>query len=576
LAWFGFLAAGDEMISRIRNALMRLVMYISFLGILMTSCENVRVVDTISGRVLDEQGPVAGAVVRVQTTENSTVADVNGMFTLSGLDADSTVTVTAWKSGYYIAGVQEVVPGTDGVEIHLEAHADSDNPDYAWLPSHYYPGQGEGQGCAECHSNMKTEISFALPVDEWLLDAHSQSAINPRFLSMYSGSDLEGHKSPDTRYATSKDYGTFPLLPDPTQLYYGPGYKLDFPETEGNCAACHTPAASVNDPYGVDPMGVSGVAAEGVSCDFCHKIWDVKLDPTSGLPYPNMPGVLSYEFRRPPEGHQFFAGPLDDVAPGEDTYSALQTQSQFCAPCHFGVFWDSVIYNSFGEWLESPYSDPESGQSCQDCHMPPLGVTHFALLEAGGQERDSSTIFSHRMPGASDEELLQNAVSMAVEAQREGEKIIVEVNVTNDQTGHHIPTDSPLRHLILLVKVSSPDGELLTQTEGATIPDYGGVGNSARGYYSGLPGKIYAKVLIELWTEISPSGAYWNPTRIVSDNRLAALETDSTTYVFAAPQNGEVTVRTSLLFRRAFIELMDQKGWDIPDIVMEVDTNTVP
>jgi len=100
------------------------------------------------------------------------------------------------------------------------------------------------------------------------------------------------------------------------------------------------------------------------------------------------------------------ARPLDDVAPGEDTYTPIQRQSQFCAPCHSAVFWDTVIYDSFGEWLESPYSDPETGRTCQDCHMPPLGVTHFALPEAGGQERDPSTIYSHRLPGASDEELL--------------------------------------------------------------------------------------------------------------------------------------------------------------------------
>jgi len=31
-----------------------------------------------------------------------------------------------------------------------------------------------------------------------------------------------------------------------------------------------------------------------------------------------------------------------------------------------------------------------------------------------------------------------------------------------------------------------------------------------------------------------------------------------------------------LLFRRAFIELMEQKGWDDPDIVMESETIQLP
>jgi hypothetical protein len=56
---------------------------------------------------------------------------------------------------------------------------------------------------------------------------------------------------------------------------------------------------AVNAPYGTDPAQVSGVGTEGVTCDFCHKIWDARLNPNTGLPYPNMPSVLSLEFRRP-------------------------------------------------------------------------------------------------------------------------------------------------------------------------------------------------------------------------------------------------------------------------------------
>ena len=387
---------------------------------------------------------------------------------------------------------------------------------------------------------------------------------------MYLGQDMAGNQSPPTRYGTSRDYGTFPLRPDPNEPYYGPGYKLDFPETAGNCAACHTPAASVNNPYGVDPTTVSGVPAEGVPCDFCHKIWDVRLDE-SGLPFANMPGVLSFEFRRPPEGHQFFAGPFDDVAPGEDTYSALQTESQICAPCHFGVFWDTLVYNSFGEWLESSYSEPDTGQTCQDCHMPPLGITQFARSEKGGLQRAAETIFSHRMPGAADEDLLQNAVTMDVFAQIQDEQLVVDVTITNDRTGHHVPTDSPLRQMILIVSVTDPEGNPLPQVDGPTIPLWGGVGDLDEGYYSGVPGTAYAKILQEMWTEVSPTGAYWNPTRILSDNRIPAMESDTTSYVFQPSKVSEafeVSVNVKLLFRRAFIELMDQKGWDNADIIM--------
>ena len=143
------------------------------------------------------------------------------------------------------------------------------------------------------------------------------------------------------------------------------------------------------------------------------------------------------------------------------------------------------------------------------------------------------------------------------------------MDITNDQAGHHVPTDSPLRHLILLVNARDDQGDALSLLQGGTLPDWCGVGEPADRYYAGLPGKAFAKILQELWTEASPSGAYWNQTRILSDNRIAAFETDRSIYVFSAPESGTLTVEVTLLFRRAFIQLMDWKGWVMPDIVME-------
>jgi hypothetical protein len=101
------------------------------------------------------------------------------------------------------------------------------------------------------------------------------------------------------------------------------------------------------------------------------------------------------------------------------------------------------------------------------------------------------------------------------------------------------------------------------------------VGDPDRGYVAGLPGTAYAKILKELWTGVSPTGAYWNHTRIVSDNRIAAMESDETTYVFEPPTVGEATVDVRLLYRRAFIELRDLKGWKGEDIEMARRTMAV-
>lgn len=519
---------------------------------------------SLSGLVVDEHGPLSGAVVRIQATATAVISDAKGRFLFDDLSCAEPLRLTAWAPGYYIGGGTLFTPGGAEVEILLLPHTKRDNPSYRWLPSAYFPGQGENQGCAECHSSKSSgqpELEGLLPVDEWRRDAHGQSARNPRFLSMYFGTDLEGRSSPSTRFAQNRDYGPTPLPPDPAQPYYGPGYKLDFPDSDGNCGSCHIPIAAMENPYGVDPVTITGTAEEGISCDFCHKIWDVRLKD-NGQPATNRPGILSLEFRRPEQGHQLFMGPFDDVAPGEDTYLPLQRQSQFCAACHFGVFWDTLIYNSYGEWLDSPYSDPVKGKTCQDCHMPKRGAEYFVRPDKGGLKRDPSRISSHLMPGSLDEELLQNALTMKVFVERGEENVAVNVELVNDQTGHHVPTDSPLRHLILLVQLTDKTSKPLFRLEGPVLPKW-------TGEYAGLSGKVYAKVLEELWTEISPSGAYWNQTRILYDNRLPALGGDRSRYVFAAATAAELDLEVLLLYRRAFKELTEQKGWQTGDIVME-------
>ncbi len=136
---------------------------------------------------------------------------------------------------------------------------------------------------------------------------------------------------------------------------------------------------------------------------------------------------------RPEEGEQLFFGTFDDVA-RRVTYLPLEEESAFCAPCHYGVFggvaghYDVVggveIYNSYGEWLASPYSDPETGQTCQDCHMPVIDDEYFAYPDKGGLQ-PRSPIHSHTMPGARDQALMQNSVTMTTTADLEEGQVVV-------------------------------------------------------------------------------------------------------------------------------------------------------
>lgn len=437
------------------------------------------------------------------------------------------MTITAWQVGYLV-GWAEVVPPASGVTITLKAHYTSDNPDYAWFSS---SDPDDPISCVHC--------MVAYP--QWMVNAHGNAGTNPRFFSLYNGTDISG-----------------------TQVV-SPGYKLDFPGTAGNCTTCHAPAAAVRGErtfMAADMNDLQGVEAEGVFCEFCHKAGAVYLNPATGLPYDNAPGVLSMRLYRPETGgaEQLFFGPFDDVT-RRVTYSPIEKTSQFCAPCHQFSFWGTPIYESFREWLESPY--PAQGIECQTCHMKPTGVEHFVFLDKGGLIRDPNLIASHLQPGAADAELLQNTVTMTLHVEQVGSVVSVTVTITNTEAGHHVPTDHPGRHLILTVVAEDGQGQALPLLAGSLVPEWGGA-------QAGLPGKAFAKVLRDVKTGEEPVVSYWKQTLIVSDNRIPALGSNRSAYTFAAPAGGgPVTVIAKLRFRRTFQAVMEAKGWNEPDIVME-------
>jgi len=117
-----------------------------------------------------------------------------------------------------------------------------------------------------------------------------------------------------------------------------------------------------------------------------------------------------------------------------------------------------------------------------------------------------------------------------------------------------------------VIDARDAEGRPLEQRAGSTVPAWGGVGDT-EGCYAGWPGQGYAKILQDRWSRTAPTGTYWNPTTVVQDNRIPALGADTTTYVFAGSADA-VSITASLYYRRAFKELMDQKAWDVPDLLL--------
>jgi hypothetical protein len=440
------------------------------------------------------------------------------------------------------------------------------------------------------------------------------------FTSMYQGVSMTGKRSQPAEPVII-DNEWVPVPPEKSQDYHGPGFKLDFPGQPGTCAYCHVPASissssqSTDLSFFPDPAGAWG---EGVTCDVCHKAYDVILDDDR-FPFANQPGILSYRFLRPNVG-VFMTGPfsniftkgLDPITNHRSACTPIFSRSEFCAPCHFGKFGDMVIYNSYGEWRESSFAkDPGAPgyRTCQDCHMSHMDVNDTRWSWSERQACSANNVkfqnFDHNMMDFGTYINLRDGTQRDIPRMIKGAAKIevtfgsevpgantldVNVKVTNTKAGHNFPTDSPLRHLILVVHAQDRVLTPLIQVGGGRIPNWAGPGpispiniaNTLDGIgiedYSGLPGKIFANLLVEEETNLSPGMAYWNETKHASvdstneqdsDTRLRPGKPDSSTYSFAMPDQGDVVVTIQLIYRFAFYDLVVWKEWfDRPDIVV--------
>lgn len=539
-----------------------------------------------------------GVVVRVTNSNEGDDYD-NKVFRL---DCFREEYITAWAPGYKVKFVR-CEEGQTHYDISLERLSVNGTFANSWTSANV--------SCVGCHNNGIQGGSF-WEYDEWLKSGHA-STLYDRFLeTMYNGTNLWGSVSPDTDWAINSS-GRIRLRPEDTRpnVYFGPGYRLDYPAEYGNCAYCHAPAAVTGLRSDVDLRGVffSGSTAqgEGVTCDVCHKVVGITLDQ-NGFPYDDQPGILSLQLLSPQVEPDFTVGPFSTAFTKDErhrhfTCSPIFSQSEFCAACHYGKFHGTVIYNSYGEWKQSPYSQryvAEEGQqprenpgfrSCQDCHMSSEGAIAGTLpsqRDACSAQNIQNHDFDHNVMKFGQNLknlneyiplLIQDAAALDVASEFLGDSntLRLTVKVTNTKAGHKFPTDSPLRHLILVVEVLDEQGNSAPQVSGDMIPVWGGVGTTPFGMeaYGGKPGRIFANVLVDKDTNESPTAAYWNPTKLAvydpvnqvsSDTRLKPGETNESQYAFSLPSSGEVYVSVRLMYRYAFFDLALQKGWARPDI----------
>lgn len=286
------------------------------------------------------------------------------------------------------------------------------------------------------------------------------------------------------------------------QAVSDPVFKLDYlhaldengEQTRGYCLSCHSPATR----YTGDIFLKNQVSREGVNCDFCHSIYAVDL-ATPKDPFRLNPGRTEYG------PYQNASSPAHLAA-----YSELHTRSELCAGCHqlknsSGV----IVLGTYSEWKEGPY--PERGIYCQNCHMPK--VPDKPIVDPN-VKRSGLLMTAHEFLGGHSEINLQHAATLRTDLQVESQKATVTVFVTNAESGHKLPTGTPVRKVILSVRLLDRKGNKIAEKE-----------------------KVYQKVLLDSKGEVLTESykMILDAATVLSDNRIAPKETRLEKFEFELP-----------------------------------------
>jgi hypothetical protein len=519
---------------------------------------------TIRGRVTSMYGPVENARVRLIGEESFTVTDRQGRYELqTAPSANTRLIVTAGKEGWFNNGQIANLSGRTQ-DIFLNPVFLDDRADYRFISP---------VTCSRCH------VKLTRYYDQSKM-AHTTS--NPKLLNMYYGTDAFNRPG------------------------VGQGYRLDNPDSEGNCTTCHAPSAAGAIPASQDLTNVlrsPWVEWDGISCDYCHKVRKVIRDKSK----PSQTTAVQ-ERQTPVQGNSILVfGPYDDVIapPMAASYDPVFDQGQFCSLCHSqsqklpdSMTWDGEKVYSAAEWKafglkdetfipiqttyqewkqwqdQLPADDANKGKKCQDCHMSwrkeMLPYDNYVVdgnaRNMWGNFRSPKNIRPHHFDGGTETQL-KTALAMELEGEVSDSKLTITVFITNTNGGHWVPTGETMRSVMLLLKVTDSGGNPLKMIKGGTLPDWAGKGNVTTGNYAGLPGAVFARVLGD--DEGNLNVPFWKASRIVSDKRIRPKKTVTLKFEFLVEDpDDEPTAEASLIYRPAFRSLAKIKSWNVKDILI--------
>jgi hypothetical protein len=518
----------------------------------------------IRGRVTSTYGPVENARVRIAGQEEYTLTDQEGRYELIAAQRPGTrLVVAAGKEGWFNNG--QVADRSGRIRnIELNPIYLDDRPNYRFISP---------VTCSRCHVNLTRYYDQSKM-------AHTTS--NPKVLDMY--------------------YGTDALL----RKGIGPGYRLDNPQSQGNCTTCHAPSVADNIPWSQDLNDVlrsPRTEWDGISCDYCHKVRNVIKDKTKPS---GRAAVL--ERQSPVRGNSILVfGPYDDVVvpPMAASYNPIFDKGQFCSICHNhskkldnGITWDpgkvysaaewngfalggneylpiQTTYQEWKQWQDQlPADDTNKGKKCQDCHMSwrkeMLPYDNYVIdghaRQMWGTYRSPKNIRPHHFDGGTEIQL-KTALSLELEGETSGSHLIVNAYITNTNGGHWVPTGETMRSVMLLLKVTDSNGKPLKLKKGSRLPDWAGTGNVEEGNYAGLPGAAFARVLGDDQGHLHVP--FWQATRVVSDTRIRPKKSVNLRFEYELEDpEDEPTAEASLIYRPVIRPWTKIKNWQAEDILI--------
>jgi len=274
-----------------------------------------------------------------------------------------------------------------------------------------------------------------------------------------------------------------------------------------NCLRCHAPGADLT----MDKNFILENNSDGVFCDYCHLIIDR---------YDDIHYVILIN-------SQIKQGPYIQTVSSSHCIepSKLIVQSEFCKDCHqYTNPLGMQVFNTYTEWFNSDYNTGGNATggnitTCQECHMP--GYRGRASIVSDVRQE----VFDHTFYGGNTPDFLKECATVEVESTIETANILLDVKVKNDKAGHNLPGDSPLRELILIVRLKGPEGETLWQGK-----------------------RVYRRVYGDL--EGNPTFSPWRASQVLSDTTLKPMEERVENFTVPRPDvEGNVYITAQLFYR---------------------------